>query len=350
MVKVTQFKRLLPQFPSVQIDLVHTGQHYDHQMAQIFFEQFDMRPDHSIKLKARNSAAQIGEMMMELNSHFEQTRPDLVLVPGDVNSTLAASLAAYKMSIPVGHIESGLRSFDRTMPEELNRILTDQITDIFFVTEPSGLDNLLEEGKPKSQIHFVGNTMIDTLVYFDDMIESSTILQNLDVKEDSFALLTFHRPSNVASKTSLHRLVSLIKRLVGAMKCVFPVHPRTQKALKKEGLLSDLESTSGLILTGPLGYFEFQKLIKYSKVVVTDSGGIQEETTYRRVPCITLRPNTERPITTSVGSNILLPFDIDLVLGQLGRLNEVREGALIPELWDGKASYRILKAIQDVKV
>ena len=347
MIKVTQFKRLLPHFKGLEIDLIHTGQHYDDKMAQVFFDQFNMRPDHQISLEAKEPAAQMGEMMLKLNERFKESRPDLVLVPGDVNSTFAAALTAFKMNIPVGHIESGLRSFDRTMPEELNRILTDEITDHFFVTEPSGLENLRKEGKDETAIHFVGNTMIDTLVHFDQEIEASCIIDELGIESGEYGLLTFHRPANVDNSKAQQQLIELLREVSKASMYVFPVHPRTKKAMESSGLWNDISSLSNIILTEPLGYFEFQQLVKYAKVVITDSGGIQEETTYRKVPCITLRPNTERPITTSIGSNVLLPFEVTKVMEQVSHVEELKKHAKVPDLWDGRATYRILKAIHE---
>lgn len=348
-IKITQFKKIAASFPNLEVQILHTGQHYDHKMAQVFFDQFEISPDYRLELDATTPVGQVGEIMIKIEKALNEARPDIVLVPGDVNSTFAAAFAAHRSGYLVGHIESGLRSFDRGMPEEINRILTDEITDVFFVTEPSGTRNLLAEGKSGASLYYVGNTMIDTLVAFGDEIDKSTVMDRLGVVPGNFYLFTFHRPSNVDNLDGQRKLMALIKAVANKKKCVFPIHPRTRKALDESGLLKELLDSSQVILSEPLGYFDFQQLVKNSAAVITDSGGIQEETTYRQVPCITLRPNTERPVTIDEGSNVLLPFDEEAVLKTLTAIEKGKgKKGTIPKHWDGQATKRILEAISSI--
>ena len=274
-------------------------------------------------------------------------KPDLMIVPGDVNSTLASAITANKLGIPLAHLESGLRSNDRDMPEEINRILTDEITDYYFVTEKSGLENLTVENKTGKQF-LVGNTMIDTLVANEKNISNSTIIKDLGI-ESEFVLMTIHRPSNVDSKKGLLKLLELLRYLDNKLSVVFPIHPRTISKLKEFDLYNDIEKLNNLIITEPLGYFEFQKLIKNCKFVMTDSGGIQEETTFRQKACLTLRENTERPSTVVIGTNTLVDFDVEILKTYIEDIFEGRyKTGQIPELWDGKATERILKIISSL--
>jgi len=347
MIKVTQFKRVAKELGGIEVEIVHTGQHYDHAMADVFFEQFDLKPDHRLALIKDHPLDQIAEMMSKLGNLIHELTPDIVLTPGDVNSTFAAAFAAHKLGVKVGHIESGLRSFDRTMPEEINRILTDRITDLFFVTEQSALYNLKHEGTLEEQVHFVGNTMIDTLIAFDEQIEAADALSNYDLQRNEYILLTFHRPGNVDSIENQQRLFDVIKSITKFRECIFPIHPRAKKAFEASGFWKQLETLNSLTITPPLGYFEFQKLVKYAFAVITDSGGIQEETTFRRVPCITLRPNTERPVTIDIGSNVLLSFDAEIILNHLKHIESgVMKPSIVPPLWDGLSTERILKIIK----
>jgi len=329
--------------------IIHTGQHYDNKMSNVFFEQFRIAPDFWLNISGGSPNSQIAAIMQGLEDIVQQKfKPDLLIVVGDVNSTLAAAIAANKMNIPLAHVESGLRSRDRGMPEEINRILTDEITDYFFVTEQSGYDNLLQEGKAKDHIFFVGNTMIDTLVAFDDEIEKSAITDQLGVQQMEYALMTMHRPATVDQKETLLKLLTVIRKITERTKLVFPVHPRTENKLKHYGLWDQFSTISNLIPCPPIGYFEFQKLIKESAYVVTDSGGIQEETTFRQVPCLTLRPNTERPSTIDIGTNTLLPFDIKEVDKYLLQIeNGTYKKGKIPPKWDGKATERIVETLQN---
>ncbi|MEM6517563.1 MAG: UDP-N-acetylglucosamine 2-epimerase (non-hydrolyzing), partial [Bacteroidota bacterium] len=262
------------------------------------------------------------------------------------NSTLAAALTANKMSIALGHLESGLRSFDRTMPEEINRILVDEISDYHFVTEKSGVDNLLKEGKNQETIFFVGNTMIDTLVAFENDIKSRTNLKDLRIEPNKFILMTLHRPATVDNNNGLSSVLELLEKLTDKATVVFPVHPRTRNNIDKFGLEERLNQIENLEILGPSDYFSFQNLIRQSRVVLTDSGGIQEETTFKQIPCFTLRPNTERPSTIIEGSNTLIDFDSDSILTYIDSVFRGNyKDSSIPKYWDGEATQRILKII-----
>jgi UDP-N-acetylglucosamine 2-epimerase (non-hydrolysing) len=345
-IKVTQFKKQAKKF-NIDLTIINTGQHYDYKMSGVFFDQFSLKPDVFLEIpKGISSTEQIAEIMLRLGEYSARNgKPDILLVVGDVNSTLAGALYAHKSGIPLGHIESGLRSEDLRMPEEINRILTDRITDIFFVTEQSGFDNLINEGVDKAKIYFVGNTMIDTLVAFDQHISDSEILDNLHL-EDEYVLMTMHRPATVDNEVGLKKLISIIQDLTSKLLVVLPLHPRTKLNFTKCNLLEELKNIKNLHLIDPLGYFEFQKLIKNSKIVITDSGGIQEESTFRQIPCLTLRPNTERPSTIHIGTNTLLDLDADKILEHVDLImnNKYKKG-LIPEMWDGNSTNRVFEIL-----
>jgi len=342
-IKITRFKDLSKD---AEISIIHTGQHFDDNMANVFFDQFNLRPDYFLEVGGLSPTSQIGQIILKLEELFIKIgKPDYLIVPGDVNSTLAGAIVANKMGIKLVHLESGLRSRDQLMPEEHNRILTDYMSDICFVTEQSGLDNLKAENN-LAQVHFVGNTMIDTLVHFEPEIEKSNILDELSLDKGEYILTTFHRPSNVDAKDSLQKMVDLLTWLSTHKKVVIPLHPRTLKMLENFELLNILEENQSIVITKPLGYFEFQKLIKYSLVVITDSGGIQEETTYRQVPCLTVRNNTERPSTITEGTNVLVKFikeDIEVYLKQI--LAGTYKKGTIPKYWDGNTTERILSIL-----
>ncbi len=350
-IKITQFEKEFAKYKGeFDYKLVHTGQHYDKNMSALFFEQLQLKkPDVTLNIKGKSPSDQIGTIIIKLSELFAEWQPDLAVVVGDVNSTLAAAIASNKAGIRIAHLESGLRSFDRAMPEEINRLLTDLITDEFFITEQSGLDNLSKELTREAGLHFVGNTMIDTLVAFDPAIQADTILEEIKVTKHSYALMTMHRPRNVDTKESLLKIIEIINKITKNGQLVFPIHPRTKKSLEKHGLFHHVENNPAVILTKPLGYLAFQKLIADSKYVITDSGGIQEETTYRQVPCLTLRPNTERPSTITLGSNELVPFD-PLVIGE--KIQAIHDGTFkkgqIPPLWDGRATERIVAAMATI--
>lgn len=342
-VKVACFKKAALELKKdILIEIVHTGQHYDDRLSTIFFEQLQFTPDYFLNIPPSSANCQISTIMLKLEELFASTKPDLIMVVGDVNSTLAAALTANKMGIPLAHVESGLRSFDKTMPEEVNRILTDHISDYHFVTEQSGIDNLTKEGHKKS-VYLVGNTMIDTLVRFDSEIDKTDVLNKFQLLPQKYVLFTMHRPSNVDSTEGLKNLIELMSQISKQYTVVFPIHPRTLNNLVKFNLKSLLDSNSNIKLTDPLDYFSFQKLIKESFYVITDSGGVQEETSFRKIPCITLRPSTERPVTITNGTNELLPFNIDTITNIVFN-SHCKKGGEIP-LWDGMACRRILEQL-----
>lgn len=353
-IKITRFKKVNEMMGNpFDIRIVHTGQHYDDKMAAVFFQQFELEPDFFLNIPAVSANTQMAETMMRLEKVIQDFHPQLVMVVGDVNSTFAAAFTAYKLNCKIAHIESGLRSSDRTMPEEINRILTDEITDYFFITEQSGLDNLLKEGKKKEQLYFVGNTMIDTLVGFENKIRECKVLAEYNLKPKEYALMTMHRPATVDHEEGLLKLIEIIEYITSRFSLVFPIHPRTLARIETFGLTERVRNNHRLILTDPLDYFAFQQLTAECKFVITDSGGIQEETTFRSVPCLTLRPNTERPSTVVIGTNELVPFDIKTVQEKINQIIEgkYKKGA-IPPMWDGYATERILehcKKLMDVK-
>ncbi len=331
--------------------IIHTGQHYDQKMSGVFFEQFDLVPDHFLNVGQGTPTAQMADIMIGLEKKFLEISPNLVIVVGDVNSTLAAAITANKLQISIAHLESGLRSGDRGMPEEINRIITDRITDHFFITEQSGWDHLLAEGQSEEQMHFVGNTMIDTIVAFENEIESSPVLADHDLKGNEFVLMTMHRPATVDDKVELEKLLSLMEMITHRLKLVFPMHPRTVKQVEKLGLQERLNAIKGLVITEPMDYFSFQKLIKHARFILTDSGGIQEESTFRQVPCLTLRPNTERPSTIELGTNQLVTFDIAILREKIeGILSGKSKKGEVPPLWDGQATERIVRVLKSLPI
>jgi UDP-N-acetylglucosamine 2-epimerase (non-hydrolysing) len=346
-IKITQFAKVAKQYGHIEHRLLHTGQHFSANMSDVFFAELGVKePDYLLHLDKTTVVSQLSQMMLGIEKAVEEYKPGLLIVVGDVNSTLAAALVANKMEIQLAHVESGLRSFDRSMPEEINRILTDSMTDIFFVTEQSGLDNLINEGKRSEQLHFVGNTMIDALVAYDTQIKSSAILNQLHILPKSYALMTMHRPGNVDTKEGLLQIIEIVRVLTDINKIIFPLHPRTRNKLKEFNLFSQMTDNPNLILTEPVGYLDFQNLILHATYVITDSGGIQEETTFRKIPCITLRPNTERPSTIEFGSNTLLSFDEENILTTVEQIfNNTYKSCQIPPLWDGKATERIFDVI-----
>lgn len=345
-IKVTRFKAVAAQ-RGMEVQLVHTGQHYDAKMSTVFFDQFGLWPDRFLDTPHASPAAQMGHIMIALEAAAKELEPELVIVPGDVNSTLAGALVANKMGLPLAHLESGLRSGDMGMPEENNRILTDRITDHFFVTEQSGMDHLIAEGRPKAAVHFVGNTMIDTLVAYDAQVKAATALKDLGLEGGRHVLMTIHRPATTDDAGELAKLVELIAMVAMERPLVFPVHPRTTAKLEATGLMPKLKTLKNLRLTGPMDYFNFQQLITTCAFVITDSGGIQEETTYRRVPCLTLRPNTERPITVTMGTNELITFDLDALREAIGRIEsgKFKKGE-VPPYWDGHATERVFDVLE----
>jgi UDP-N-acetylglucosamine 2-epimerase (non-hydrolysing) len=345
-IKVAPICRAFARYgDQVESLLCHTGQHSDAAMSDVFFQELGVpAPDFFLGINNGSHAVITGRIMIEFEKILLEIKPDLVLVVGDVNSTMACALAAVKLGVKVVHVESGLRSGDRSMPEEINRIVTDSISDYLFVTENSGLVNLVHEGVPPSKVFFVGNVMIDTLVYLDQKIADSDVLHKLGLEKGKYILVTFHRPSNVDSKENLLALVEFLNGISGEIPVVFPIHPRTKRNLEEFGLLGMV--APGVILTDPLGYIEFQALTRFSKVVVTDSGGIQEETTFLGVQCLTVRENTERPSTMEVGTNQLCGTDLTVVTTKVAEIlsGKERRGSK-PELWDGDAATRIVDTL-----
>jgi len=326
--------------PSVVAKLVHTGQHYDEKMSQLFFEQLAIpKPDVDLEVGSGSHAVQTAEVIKRFEPVLLAERPDAVVVVGDVNSTIACALTSVKLGIPVAHVEAGLRSFDWTMPEEINRILTDAISRWLFVSEKSGLENLQREGIEKSRIHFVGNVMIDTLIACRGRI--ADVSCSHITTERRYAVLTLHRPSNVDHPETFKGLLRILEQVQQQIPIVFPVHPRTRKML--DGLSVRLPR---IHLTEPLGYLEFMALVSRARLVMTDSGGIQEETTYLGVPCLTLRSNTERPSTVLEGTNMLVGTDPSKIISAVSHILQEKEAShRIPELWDGQAAVRILDAL-----
>lgn len=349
-IKITRFHAVLAQFPNLEMKVVHTGQHYDDKMSNIFFTQFGFQPDFWLNVSSGSPAARMGEIITKLEALMRDTyAADCVMVVGDVDSTLAAAITAHKMGKTLVHLESGLRSFDRGMPEENNRILTDEITDHFFVTEESGVKHLKAAGKAEERIHMVGNTMIDTLVNFDEEIQKSKILDELGISPQEFVLMTMHRPATVDFKEGLEKLLKILTKVSELRPIIFPIHPRTRARFESFGLMEELTDLKNVVLADPMGYFSFQKLIHSCKYVLTDSGGIQEETTFRRVPCLTLRPNTERPSTVDLGTNTLVPFDVDIILGLVDQIeSDTYKSGEIPPLWDGHATERIVSVLSEI--
>jgi UDP-N-acetylglucosamine 2-epimerase (non-hydrolysing) len=350
-IKITQFKKIAAEsYPNLIVKIIHTGQHYDEKMADVFFKQFNIEPDYFLNIAPNHPNIQVADILVKLQNLIDNIdKPDWLIVPGDVNSTMAGAIFANKNNIKLAHLEAGLRSFDNSMPEEHNRIVTDCLSDLFFITEQSGLDNLLNEKKNQNKIHFVGNTMIDTMMAFEKEIESSSILDDLNLLSEKFILLTMHRPATVDNAFELSKLLDLILSLSKKYKIVFPVHPRTLKSINDFGLQSKIEKVSELIFTEPLDYFAFQKLVKHCKFIITDSGGIQEESTFRKKPCLTLRPNTERPSTVDVGTNTLLKFDLKIVKKYIRQIEtKTYKQGKIPKFWDGKSTQRIFKILNSL--
>ena len=278
--------------------LVHTGQHYDENMSDLFFRQLGIpEPDLNREVGSSSHAVQTADIMRAFETIVLDHQPDAVLVVGDVNSTIACGIVAVKLGIKLIHVEAGLRSGDRTMPEEINRIITDSISDLLFCTEQSGVDHLRREGIPDEKVHLVGNVMIDTLLQHQEKTNASTVLQDLGLEERGYAVLTLHRPSNVDNRDLLNGLIGVLEEIQTDLPVIFPLHPRTRNRLKEFGFTPRLDAMENLKLLEPVGYLDFLKLTASAKVVLTDSGGIQEETTILKVPCLTLRENTERPVT-----------------------------------------------------
>ena len=342
-IKIDPVLRALERRPRFATFLVHTGQHYDDRMSDIFFQELNIRrPDVHLGVGSGTHAEQTAGVLVAVERLLLEQRPDLVLVVGDVNSTLAATLAAAKLNIPVAHVEAGLRSFDRSMPEEVNRLATDALSRYLFTPSPDGDANLRREGVPDEWIFCVGNVMIDTLLRCRDLAERSSILTELGVARGGYGLVTLHRPSNVDDPVVLRRLLAALGRIQERIDLIFPIHPRTARRIEEQGLGPQVEKMPRLKLVPPVGYLDFLALQAQAALVLTDSGGIQEETTVLGVPCLTLRENTERPITVEQGTNRLVGQDPERLLTEAFRILD--GGAVagrVPDLWDGRAAERI---------
>jgi len=338
LMKVAPVLSALKEYSRVKQTLIHTGQHYDTNMSDIFFQQLEIpAPDVNLGVGSGSHARQTADIMTRFEPVVLERKPDLVLVYGDVNSTVAAALVCSKLQIQVGHVEAGLRSFDRTMPEEINRLCTDQLADLLFTPSEDGDKNLEREGIAASKIHRVGNVMIDSLV----RLLPAAAGKNLNGLPDRYVLVTLHRPANVDNDQTLKRILGYLLELNSQLKVVFPVHPRTRQRIADFGF-----DASQLDLREPLPYIEFLALQRRATVVVTDSGGIQEETTYLKVPCLTLRNNTERPVTVTLGTNILVGQDGEKLRSELTKVlqGKPKQGT-IPPLWDGRAGQRIAEIL-----
>jgi UDP-N-acetylglucosamine 2-epimerase (non-hydrolysing) len=325
-------------------------------MSDFFFEDLGLpKPDIYLGVGSCSHAEQTAKIMIEFEKILIKEKPDLTIVVGDVNSTVACALTSVKLGIPVAHVEAGLRSFDRTMPEEINRVLTDAISDFLFITEKDAEVNLLREGRPKEKIFFVGNTMIDTLLKNKHKANESRILGKLKLKSENYALLTLHRPSNVDNKETFNKILEALAEVKKHIKIVYPAHPRAQKRIKEFGFFkkynflansSEFLAKNSFLMCEPLGYLDFLKLMSEAKLVLTDSGGIQEETTVLGVPCITLRESTERPVTVDEGTNVVVGIDRNKIVREaLNLLGRNKNVCKIPEKWDGLASQRIIKIL-----
>lgn len=350
-------KELLKHKKNVVHKIVHTGQHYDKQLSEIFFNQLGLpKPHFNLGVGSGSHAEQTAETMVKFEKVVLKEKPDLVLVYGDINSTLAASIVCAKIlqngkPVPVAHIEAGLRSFDRTMPEEINRIVTDSLANYLFVPEEDGMKNLHKNGIDHNKIFFVGNIMIDSLVGYLPLAKKSKILKDLCISEKNYVLVTLHRPSNVDTKENFLKILNIFKHiniLNPNIDIVFPVHPRTIKMIEKFNLYKELDNIKSLILSEPIGYIDFLSLTCFSKFVITDSGGIQEETSFLNIPCLTLRENTERPITIKHGSNILCGSSEDKIVNEIKKIfkgNAKHRRKL--KYYDGNTAPRIVKIIID---
>ncbi len=347
--KAAPLYREFKKHPDINHRIVHTGQHYDDNMSKVFFTDLELPlPDIDLGVGSGSHAEQTGRIMIEFEKVVAAEKPDLVIVVGDVNSTIACSLVCAKSLIPVAHVEAGLRSFDRTMPEEHNRKLTDALSDFLFVTEPAGVKNLLREGTEQEKIFLVGDVMIDSLIHYREWAKSSSILQALCLTPRKFTVVTLHRPGNVDVKENLEKIFDVFEAIATNSVIVFPTHPRTRKMLAQFNLDKRAARIKNLILLEPVGYLDFLCLMDHAALVLTDSGGVQEETTYLGVPCLTLRSNTERPITVEEGTNELVGLDVDKIIR---RSFEVFDGkgkqGRIPELWDGRAAERIVTILKE---
>lgn len=345
-VKLSSIMLACHKQPEIDSYLVHTGQHYSKEMSELFFKELGIpQPDINLGVGSGSHAVQTAEIMKSIETVLIDQEPDYILVVGDVNSTVASALVAVKLGIRIIHVEAGLRSFDRTMPEEINRIITDALSDFLFVTEQSAIENLLKEGIDENKIHMVGNVMIDTLLRNKCKADKSEILERLGILPGNYATVTLHRPSNVDNYITMNGFLDAFEYIEKEIPLIFPMHPRTMKNLIENGLMTRIEKFKNVKIISPLGYLDFLKLMANSKVVITDSGGMQEESTILGVPCMTLRNNTERPVTITHGTNRLVELQSRSIINEF---KSVVNGNVLyskPPLWDGRASERILEIL-----
>jgi UDP-N-acetylglucosamine 2-epimerase (non-hydrolysing) len=342
--KAAPVLRALRAYDGVRQTLVHTGQHYDANMSEIFFQELEIpEPDINLGVGSGSHAQQTAQILTQFEPLVQSYKPDLVLVYGDINSTMAAALVCAKLLIPVGHVEAGLRSFDRTMPEEINRLITDQIADLLFTPSLDGDENLLREGVAADKIHRVGNVMIDSLVRLISVAQQSSVVADLNVQPYSYGLVTLHRPSNVDDPTMLASIMDTLHEISRELVLIFSVHPRTRQQLEPP---NTNHQGSRVRMLDPLSYIDFLALQRSAKLVITDSGGIQEETTYLGVPCLTVRKNTERPVTVTSGTNILIGDNMGRLKKEVARILAGRpKQGKVPPMWDGHAADRIAAVI-----
>lgn len=345
--KIAPIYRASLKCGGVDCRIVHTGQHYDREMSQAFFDELEIPvPAYHLEAGSGSHAVQTSRIMVAFEKVCQEGKPDLVMVVGDVNSTLACSIVAKKACIKVAHVEAGLRSFDLAMPEEINRMVTDAIADYFFVTEESGAANLLREGKPKSSIHFVGHVMIDNLLHQVKKLEGKDLAAypvfRVKPAKNTYAFMTLHRPSNVDDRETFMGIAAALNEIAEEMPILFPVHPRTKKMMEQ----FHVRLSNNIKLISPLGFMESLFLWKDAKVVLTDSGGLQEETTALGVPCVTIRENTERPITVELGTNVLAGTTREGIIEAFQQCFTKAKTAIVPPLWDGKASERIWRVLR----
>jgi UDP-N-acetylglucosamine 2-epimerase (non-hydrolysing) len=359
MMKVAPLLAEMKRHDDIDPILVHTGQHYDYAMSQVFFDQLRMpEPNYNLEVGSGTHHSQTAEIIRRFGELVAKDRPDMVLVAGDVNSTIACAIVAAKENIPVVHVEAGLRSFDRSMPEEINRLLTDAISDLLFTTEESANRNLANEGVSQEKVHFVGNLMIDSLVGALDLARASVLRNELGLTPGGYAVLTLHRPSNVDDTEQLKRTLDAILKIAERLPILFPCHPRTAARIAKAGI-QGLKAWEGGAISGngvwrmaPASYLDFLGLVEQAALVLTDSGGIQEETTYLGIPCLTYRENTERPVTVTLGTNKLIGSDPERLLQEAlatldgNAANENGRTGTVPPLWDGKAAQRIVEVLK----
>ncbi len=346
--KISPIIREINKSKNIDYYLVHTGQHYDKKMSKLFFDELKIPyPDINLGVGSSSHACQTADIMKAFEPVLIDQKPDAVLVVGDVNSTIACGMVAVKMGIKLIHVEAGLRSFDRTMPEEINRMLTDCISDYLFCTETSGYNNLIREGMAREKIFLVGNVMIDTLLEHKKEAELSSVMKDLDVNRDNFCVMTLHRPSNVDSPDALNDILKAIEIIEKDIQIIFSVHPRTYQNIISFDMEKRIRNLKNLKIVEPLGYFDFLKLMVHSKFIITDSGGIQGESVILRKPCLTLRHNTERPATVDAGLNQLVGNKTSKIIEGY---DKIKRGDLIqddiPLLWDGKTSKRIVEILE----